>query len=201
MTGAITLRLRKAVRLRIHSQRPSFVDIGRRSVEASKGFIIRSCACHQTAAIPNQWDFMRDKMEHFGELRIGKRENRRGARIGTAFAMLSASARDGPRSPRERQKNGKRNHQPLPPPRYVFRNLRGRGPGFRLQPALSASRFHRAAVLFPGAKLCAYFGLGIVVLASRLLFPAQRTAVSQPAATAEPAARIEDKTEELALAA
>ena len=31
------------------------------------------------------------------------------------------------------KKDGKRNHQPLPPPRYLLRYLRGRWPGFWLQ--------------------------------------------------------------------
>src|SRR5690606_105509 len=68
------------------------------------------------------------------------------AKIGTAFAMLSASMRGSARSQRERQKNAERNHQSLPPPRHLLRYLRGRGPGFRLQPAVSAPGVHRAAL-------------------------------------------------------
>lgn len=75
------------------------------------------------------------------------------------------------------------------------------GQDFGFNPLYLRLAFIAPLFFFPVQSFAAYFGLGIVVLASRLLFPAQRAAVSQPAATAEPAARIEDKTEELALAA
>src|SRR3546814_10816531 len=39
---------------------------------------------------------------------------------------------------KRKDKNGQRNHQSLPPPRYLLRHLRGRGPGLRLQPAVAA---------------------------------------------------------------
>src|SRR3546814_8739848 len=61
--------------------------------------------------------------------RDGKNPEIRGvAKIGTAFAMLPASVRDTARSQRERRKDAERNHQSLPPPRHLLRDLRGRGP-------------------------------------------------------------------------
>lgn len=50
---------------------------------------------------------------------------------------------------------------------------------------------------FPVQTIAAYFGLGLIVLASRLLFPVKAAAESAPIA-AEPAAQL---VEELALAA
>src|SRR3546814_1668836 len=79
------------------------------------------------------------------------------AKIGTAFAMLPASVRDTARSQRERRKDAERNHQSLPPPRHLLRDLRGRGPGLRLQPAVAPPRVHRAALLLPRADLHGLF--------------------------------------------
>jgi phage shock protein PspC (stress-responsive transcriptional regulator) len=55
---------------------------------------------------------------------------------------------------------------------------------------------------FPVQTFAAYFGLGVVVLASRLVFPAKtgNAGVARPAAI-EPAARATETTEEFALAA
>src|SRR3546814_4804941 len=47
---------------------------------------------------------------------------------------------------KRKDKNGQLNHQSLPPPRYLLRHLRGRGPGLRLQPAVAAPCLHRAAL-------------------------------------------------------
>src|SRR3546814_13452515 len=78
-----------------------------------------------------------DSREMRGSLsrRDGKNPEIRGvAKIGTAFAMLPASVRDTARSQRERRKDAERKHQSLTPPSKLLRDLRGRGPGLRLQP-------------------------------------------------------------------
>lgn len=58
------------------------------------------------------------------------------------------------------------------------------------------------ALLFsPVAILSAYVGLGVLVLASRLLFPARRTAAQAAAQPSAPAAQNDESARDFALAA
>ena len=54
---------------------------------------------------------------------------------------------------------------------------------------------------FPVQTIAAYFGLGLIVLASRLLFPAPAAAGQSALTAVESGARPAEKAEELALAA
>ncbi|MBJ7501720.1 MAG: PspC domain-containing protein [Sphingopyxis sp.] len=54
---------------------------------------------------------------------------------------------------------------------------------------------------FPVQTFAAYFGLGLIVLASRLLFPAKDAAAQPALSTVEADAPKGEKAEELALAA
>lgn len=76
------------------------------------------------------------------------------------------------------------------------------GQDFGFNPLWLRLAFVAPLFFFPVQTFAGYFGLGLVVLASRLLFPAKTAAAAQPAlsaveASAQPAEQIED----LALAA
>jgi phage shock protein PspC (stress-responsive transcriptional regulator) len=79
------------------------------------------------------------------------------------------------------------------------------GQDFGFNPLYLRLAFIAPLFFFPVQSFAAYFGLGLIVLASRLLFPAGRTAAARAALpVAEPAAQTEKtpkKTEEFALAA
>ena len=75
------------------------------------------------------------------------------------------------------------------------------GQDFGFNPLYLRLAFIAPLFFFPAQTFMAYFALGAIVLASRLLFPA-KAAAGQPApSAAEPAAPIIEKAEELALAA
>ena len=76
------------------------------------------------------------------------------------------------------------------------------GQDFGFNPLYLRLAFIAPLFFFPVQTFAAYFALGFIVLASRLLFPNKAAAAAeQPALTAaEPAAKAE-KTEEFALAA
>lgn len=76
------------------------------------------------------------------------------------------------------------------------------GQDFGFNPLWLRLAFVAPLFFFPVQTFVGYFALGIVVLASRLLFPAKAATAAQPAlSAAEPAERHADKAEELALAA
>lgn len=77
------------------------------------------------------------------------------------------------------------------------------GLDFGFNPLYLRLAFIAPLFFFPVQTFAAYFALGFIVLASRLLFPNKAAAAAgQPALTvAEPAATKEEKTEEFALAA
>jgi len=77
------------------------------------------------------------------------------------------------------------------------------GQDFGFNPLYLRLAFIAPLFFFPVQTFAAYFALGFIVLASRLLFPNKAAAAAgQPALTvAEPAATKEEKTEEFALAA
>ncbi len=77
------------------------------------------------------------------------------------------------------------------------------GQDFGFNPLYLRLAFVAPLFFFPVQTFAAYFGLGLIVLASRVFFPAQRAADTTDApalAEAAPAAKTE-KAEELALAA
>lgn len=74
------------------------------------------------------------------------------------------------------------------------------GQDFGFNPLWLRLAFIAPLFFMPVATFAAYFALGAIVLLSRLVFPNKTAARSTPAA-AEPAAMIEDKTGEYALAA
>jgi len=76
------------------------------------------------------------------------------------------------------------------------------GQDFGFNPLWLRLAFVAPLFFFPVQTFIGYFALGLVVLASRLIFPAKRAAAAQPApSTVEVAAPQAEKTEELALAA
>lgn len=77
------------------------------------------------------------------------------------------------------------------------------GQDFGFNPLWLRLAFVAPLFFFPVQTFMGYFGLGVVVLASRLIFPRQTAAAAQPALTAvEPATgRPSEATQELALAA
>ncbi|MDO9369503.1 MAG: PspC domain-containing protein [Sphingopyxis sp.] len=76
------------------------------------------------------------------------------------------------------------------------------GQDFGFNPLWLRLAFVAPLFFFPVQTFIGYFGLGIVVLASRLIFPASRAAADQPAlTTVEPQARPSEQAPELALAA
>lgn len=76
------------------------------------------------------------------------------------------------------------------------------GQDFGFNPLWLRLAFVAPLFFFPVQTFIGYFGLGIVVLASRLIFPARTAATGQSALTAiETEARPADQTRELALAA
>lgn len=74
------------------------------------------------------------------------------------------------------------------------------GQDFGFNPTWLRVAFIAPLFFFPVQTFAAYFGLGAVVLASRLIFPAKKAA-AQPALTAVETPRASDTTEEFALAA
>lgn len=76
------------------------------------------------------------------------------------------------------------------------------GQDFGFNPLWLRLAFVAPLFFFPVQTFAGYFALGLVVLASRLLFPAKTASSAHPALSAvEPAERHVDKAEELALAA
>lgn len=76
------------------------------------------------------------------------------------------------------------------------------GQDFGFNPTWLRLAFIAPLFFFPVQTFAAYFGLGAVVLASRLIFPAKTATAAQPApSVVEVAAPQAEKTEELALAA
>jgi phage shock protein PspC (stress-responsive transcriptional regulator) len=76
------------------------------------------------------------------------------------------------------------------------------GQDFGFNPLWLRLAFVAPLFFFPVQTFIGYFALGLVVLASRLTFPAKTAAAAQPAPSAvEIAAPQAEKTEELALAA
>ena len=76
------------------------------------------------------------------------------------------------------------------------------GQDFGFNPLYLRLAFIAPLFFFPVQTFAAYFALGFIVLASRLLFPNKAAAVETPVqSAAEPAAANEEKTEEFALAA
>ncbi len=76
------------------------------------------------------------------------------------------------------------------------------GQDFGFNPLWLRLAFVAPLFFFPVETFVGYFGLGLVVLASRLLFPAKPAGAGQPLLTAvEPTDRPAEKIEELALAA
>jgi phage shock protein PspC (stress-responsive transcriptional regulator) len=76
------------------------------------------------------------------------------------------------------------------------------GQDFGFNPLWLRLAFIAPLFFFPAQTFMAYFALGLVVLASRLIFPAKTAAPAQPALNAiETEAPKTDKVEELALAA
>ena len=76
------------------------------------------------------------------------------------------------------------------------------GQDFGFNPLWLRLAFVAPLFFFPVQTFIGYFSLGLVVLASRLLFPARKAAAGQPALTAvEGSAQPAEKIEELALAA
>ena len=76
------------------------------------------------------------------------------------------------------------------------------GQDFGFNPLHLRLAFIAPLFFFPVQSFAAYFGLGLVVLASRLIFPAKASAPAQPvpSVSESPAPQLE-KTEDLALAA
>ena len=76
------------------------------------------------------------------------------------------------------------------------------GQDFGFNPLWLRLAFIAPLFFFPAQTFMAYFALGLVVLASRLIFPAKTAAPAQPALnTIGTEAPKTDKVEELALAA
>jgi len=76
------------------------------------------------------------------------------------------------------------------------------GQDFGFNPLWLRLAFVAPLFFFPVQTFIGYFALGLVVLASRLTFPAKSAAAAQPApSVVEVAAPQAEKTEELALAA
>ena len=76
------------------------------------------------------------------------------------------------------------------------------GQDFGFNPLWLRLAFIAPLFFFPVQTFAAYFGLGAIVLASRLLFPAKAGAAEQPVLSeVGGAAPTADKAEELALAA
>lgn len=76
------------------------------------------------------------------------------------------------------------------------------GQDFGFNPLWLRLAFVAPLFFFPVQTFVGYFVLGLVVLASRLIFPAKTAAIAQPApSVVEIAAPQAEKTEELALAA
>lgn len=76
------------------------------------------------------------------------------------------------------------------------------GQDFGFNPLWLRLAFVAPLFFFPVQTFAGYFALGLVVLASRLIFPAKAAATDPSAQSAiEPADRKVDKAEELALAA
>lgn len=75
------------------------------------------------------------------------------------------------------------------------------GQDFGFDPLYLRLAFIAPLFFFPAQTFAAYFALGIVVLASRLIFPAKRRAAAQLAPAADTTLEPAEKTDEFALAA
>ena len=76
------------------------------------------------------------------------------------------------------------------------------GQDFGFNPLWLRLAFVAPIFFFPVQTFIGYFGLGLVVLASRLIFPAKTAVTTQPALSAiEASVQPAEKIEELALAA
>lgn len=75
------------------------------------------------------------------------------------------------------------------------------GQDFGFNPLYLRLAFIAPLFFFPAQTFMAYFALGLIVLASRLLFPAKATAAQPALSGVEANAPKGEKTEEFALAA
>lgn len=75
------------------------------------------------------------------------------------------------------------------------------GQDFGFNPLYLRLAFIAPLFFFPVQSFAAYFGLGLLVLASRLLFPAKAAPAASPALGVTDGAPQAQKAEELALAA
>jgi len=75
------------------------------------------------------------------------------------------------------------------------------GQDFGFNPLWLRLAFIAPLFFFPVQTFAAYFALGFIVLASRLLFPNKAAAGQAVLTSVEPAAKVEQPTEDFALAA
>ncbi|WP_293645526.1 PspC domain-containing protein [Sphingopyxis sp. RIFCSPHIGHO2_12_FULL_65_19] len=166
-------------------------------------FIMGSGAAHQMAHIPNGWESIQDegqaatcgrteKTQNYVRLRQLARplryiRHRRGS-------VLAAQGKDKTMDTETTNLFRRRD--------TFFGICEAVGQDFGFNPLYLRLAFIAPLFFFPVQSFAAYFGLGIVVLASRLIFPAKATAPAQPALSATESAEPQrEKAEELALAA
>lgn len=165
--------------------------------------MIDSAATHQMAIIPNEWGLIHDSDQAAGRGRnekarkSGARENWHG--LCDAFG-IGTGQYPPPKGKTKKMENETTN---LFRRRDTFFGIcEAVGQDFGFNPLWLRLAFVAPLFFFPAQTFIGYFALGIVVLASRLIFPVKTAATAQPALSAvEPAGPKTEKAEELALAA
>jgi phage shock protein C len=124
------------------------------------------------------------------------------AETGTAFAMHPASTRHRARSHRKDDKMDNETTNLFTRRDTLFGICEAVGQDFGFNPLWLRLAFVAPLFFFPVQTFVGYFALGLVVLASRLLFPAKTAVAEQPTlGMIETANRPAEKAEEFALAA
>jgi len=119
-----------------------------------------------------------------------------------AFAINPASARDGACGQRKDEKMENETTNLFRRRDTFFGICEAVGEDFGFNPLWLRLAFVAPLFFFPAQTFAGYFALGIVVLTSRLLFPANAAATTLSASNpAEPAAPKVEQTEQLAIAA
>ncbi|WP_332818854.1 PspC domain-containing protein [Sphingopyxis sp.] len=121
--------------------------------------------------------------------------------IGTSLAMHPASARGSARRQKERLKMDSETTNLFQRRDTFFGICEAVGQDFGFNPLWLRLAFVAPLFFFPVQTFIGYFALGLVVLASRLIFPAKATAEQPVLSAVETADRPAGKTEGFALAA
>lgn len=162
-----------------------------------------SGAAHQTAIIPTHWETARKSWRKDCRGETEKARKFEGLhKLARALRCIGHRRRPVPAAKGKDKKMENETTNLFRRRDTFFGICEAVGQDFGFNPLWLRLAFVAPLFFFPVQTFIGYFALGLVVLASRLIFPAKTAPAAQPAPSAvEVAAPQAEKTEELALAA